>query len=49
MPLFIGFSLLPLFDFNGMAIGVTRRNGLVEPKVSWMIHNHAGITPERPG
>jgi hypothetical protein len=49
MPLFVGFSLLPFFDFDGMAICVRRRNALVEPKASWLIHNHAGIAPERPG
>jgi len=42
MPLFIGLSLLPLFDFNGMAIEVTHQNGPVEPKLSVSESSFAG-------
>jgi len=38
MLLFAGLCLLLLFAFDGMAIGVTHRNGLVEPRLSWLTH-----------
>jgi hypothetical protein len=42
MPLFIGTSLLLLFDFNGMAIGVTQQNGPFEPNLSVSESSFAG-------
>jgi hypothetical protein len=40
MLLFVGLCLLLLFAFDGMAIGVTHRNGLVEHRLSWLTHHY---------
>jgi hypothetical protein len=45
---FVGLCLPLLFALDGMAIGVTHRNGLVEPRLSWLTHHYPPPTQSVP-